>query len=67
MLGVSFGTGAGGVGGSLPTTGVPLLMLLLIALTMIVVGVVMTRVAFGSAPAGGQAPSPRASRGTKGS
>lgn len=65
MLGVSFGTGAGA--GALPTTGVPLLLLLLIALTMIVVGVVMTRVAFGSAPAGGQAPSPRTSRGTKGS
>ncbi len=63
VLGVSFGTGAG----SLPTTGVPLLLLLPIALTMVVVGVVMTRVAFGSAPAGGQTPPTRTTRGTKGS
>ena len=63
VLGVSFGSGAG----SLPRTGVPLMLLLLIALTMVVVGVVMTRVAFGSAPAGGQTPPTRTTRGTKGS
>ncbi len=61
VLGVGFGSG------SLPRTGVPLLLLLLIALTMIVVGVVMTRVAFGSAPAGGQMPLTPTTRGTKGS
>ncbi len=59
--------GVGFTADRLPLTGVPLLLLLLIALTMIVVGVVMTRVAFGSAPAGGPTPASRTGRGTKGS
>lgn len=56
--GIGPGGGAVGVGvvagaGQLPFTGFPLAIMLLIALTLIVVGVVMTRVAFGGAPSTG--------------
>lgn len=70
--GIAGGTGTGvlGIGvtqgrSGLPVTGVPLAVLLLIALTMIVVGVVMTRVAFGPPPAAaGEGPTSGTERGT---
>ena len=70
--------GAGGAGtvgavggafgsGSLPNTGVPILFLLLIALSMIVVGAVMARVAFSTPALAGEAPATTTARGAQGS
>jgi hypothetical protein len=64
--GVVGGTFGGG-GASLPTTGVPIMLLLLIALTMIVVGAVMARVAFGSPATAGEGTATETARGAFGS
>lgn len=64
--GVVGGTFGGG-GTSLPTTGVPIMLLLLIALTMIVVGAVMARVAFPSPSAAAEGTATETARGALGS